>query len=233
MIATLLGLPLLVEKLLQDGASLDRSDNLGRTPLQLALRAAYHNPLYAKATLGAIYPLLLPAALKVRVGDQMVKIDSHRMEFFLFHSMLAKFEFILRTKIETAVPAFETADFIHALTHFPEAVIPERRKRREALSASLASNEVFRDAPRNRRLFVRVKRGFYIPNPCLALDLDAKWVSLRDLLQFDHLEREKKNRNLSGFLNMVRDIEHDVESFYKHLAKPVNPVLHVMPTQEK
>jgi hypothetical protein len=175
--------------------------------------------------------LLLPAALKVRVGDHLVKIDSHRMEFFLFHSMLAMFEFILRTKIETALPAFETADFIHALTHFPETVIPEKRKKREAISASLANNEVFRDAPRNRRLFVRVKRGFYIPNPCLALDLDGTWVSLRDLLHFDLLERENKNRKLTSFLNMVGDVEHEVKKFYKLLARPVTAALPVLPQQ--
>ncbi len=213
MLATQFGLTPLVEELVQDGASLDCADNWGRTPLQLALRAAYENPLYAKTTLGSLYPLLLPAALKLRVGDHLVKIDSHRMEFFLLHSMMAMFQFILRSKIQTAIPAFETADFIHALAHFPDSVIPLRRKKRQAISASLASNEVFRDAPRNRHLFVRVKRGFYIPNPCMAVELDNTWVSMRTLLQFDHLERETQNTRLASFLRMVRKVEHEVESF--------------------
>lgn len=213
MIATQFGLIPLVEKLVQDGASLVCADSWGRTPLQLALRAAYQNPLYAKTTLGSVYPLLLPAALKVRVGDRLVKIDSNRMEFFLLHSMLAMFQFILRSKIQNAMPAFETADFVQALSHFPESVIPLRRKKREAISATLAANEVFRDAPRNRHLFVRVKRGFYIPNPCMAVELGDTWVSIRTLLQFDHLERETENTRLAHFLSMVRDVEHEVESF--------------------
>lgn len=232
MIATQFGLVPLVEKLVKDGANLECADNWGRTPLQLALRAAYHNPNYAKSTLGALYPLLIPAALKVRVGDHLVKIDSHRMEFFLLHSMLAMFEFILRSKIQTAVPAFETADFIHALTHFPESVIPLRRRRRETITASLAGNEVYRVTPGNRRLFVRVKHGFYIPNPCLAIDLNGTWVSMRSLLQFDHLEHETHNKHLAYFLTVVRDIEANVEALYKAMNQaaengPQNPDTHV------
>jgi hypothetical protein len=80
-------------------------------------------------------------------------------------------------------------------------------------------------------LFVRVKRGFYIPNPCLALDLDGTWVSLRDLLHFDLLERENKNRKLTSFLNMVGDVEHEVKKFYKLLARPVTAALPVLPQQ--
>lgn len=213
MLATQFGLLPLVEELVQNGANLHCADNWGRTPLQLALRAAYENPLYAKTTLGALYPLLLPAALKLRVGDHLVKIDSHRMEFFLLNSMLAMFQFILRSKIKTAVPAFETADFIHALAHFPDSVIPLRRKKRAAISAALAGNEVFRDAPRNRHLFVRVKRGFYIPNPCMAVELDNTWVSMRALLKFDHLEHETENPRLAHFLRMVRHVEQKVNAF--------------------
>ncbi|MEI7903257.1 MAG: SEC-C metal-binding domain-containing protein, partial [bacterium] len=222
MIATQLGLSPLAEQLVQDGAGVERCDNWGRIPLQLALRAAYQNPLYAKSALGALYPVLVPPALKVRVGDHLVKIDSHRMEFFLLHSMLALFEFILRSKIRTAVPAFETADFVHALAYFPESVIPLRRRRREAITSALAGNEVFRDAPGNRRLFVRVKRGFYIPNPCLALDLDGTWVGVRDLLHFDLLERESGNKNLAYFLLMVREVQREVDAFFQSMAKPVN-----------
>lgn len=206
------------------------------------MRAAYQNPLYAKSSLGALYPLLAPASLKVRVGDRLVKIDSHRMEFFLMHSILALFEFVVRSKIRTDIPAFETSDFVHALAHFPESVIPLRRRNRSAITRVLAGNEVFRDSPGNRRLFVRVKHGFYLPNPSLAIDLDGEWVGMRDLLHLDILEKEKDDSELTYLMQVVRTVQRDVDKFLEKLMPsatlqpsgvpppPVTPQEEITPT---
>ncbi|MEI8241897.1 MAG: SEC-C metal-binding domain-containing protein [bacterium] len=211
MIATQLGMVALASELIQKGAGTERCDNWGRNPLQLALRAAYHDPAYAKRSLGELYPLLAPPALRVRVGGRLHKIDNHRAEFFILQSMIAMQERILREKIDYSLPAFETEDFIHALVHFPDHVIPSWRRQRHAISSVLAGHEVYRNEPRNRRLFVRVIRGRYILNPCMEFDLDGNWVRVPDLLHLEVLEQEDDNRRLVLFLETVRKVERNVE----------------------
>ncbi|MDD2455986.1 MAG: DUF1186 domain-containing protein [Kiritimatiellae bacterium] len=199
MLAAQLGVEPIAAELVQRGASLFATDNWGRIPLQLALRAAFLNPQYAKNTLGSIYPHICPPALTVRIGARLVKIDSHRMEFFLLHSMLALFEMILRTKIKTDTPGFETGDFIHQLEAFPEAVIPSRRRSRQAITAALAGHEISRQAHGSRCLFLRMSRGFYIPNPCMAFEQDGAWVNVLDLLNIGALADEQGEKRLAHF----------------------------------
>ena len=43
------------------------------------------------------------------------------------------------------------------LHHFPDALVPARRKQRAYISSILAKNEVHRDDPYNRKLFRRLK----------------------------------------------------------------------------
>lgn len=207
MLAVLLGLEPLASQLIERGALLTETDNWGRTPLQYALRTAYQNPLYARRSLAALYPLLCPPATNVRVGGRLVQVDRHRPIFFLLHSMLARFEMILRDKIHHAVPGFETADFVQALESFPESVIPRRHRTRQAITAALAGNEVTRQAPRNRQLFVRIRRGFYLPNPCLELEQSGAWVNVLDLLHIADLEREDDQATLSRFLVYIRGLQ--------------------------
>lgn len=221
MIATQLGMVALVEELIRDGAGTERCDNWGRNPLQLALRAAYHDPKYAKRTLGELYPLLAPPALRVRVGGRLHKIDNHRAEFFILQSMIAMQERIFREKSEYSIPAFETGDFIEALTHFPEHVIPPWRRHREAITNVLSGHEIYRAQPHNRRLFVRVIRGRYILNPCLEFDLDGSWVRVPDLVHMETLEQEANSR-LACFLKDVRCIEAEVAGFLDRLQMGTN-----------
>jgi hypothetical protein len=51
--------------------------------------------------------------------------------------MLAIFQEILRVKIKHRIPGFETGDFVKALEHFPEPVIPYERRRRGYISAAI------------------------------------------------------------------------------------------------
>jgi|WetSurMetagenome_2_1015567.scaffolds.fasta_scaffold73309_1 hypothetical protein len=145
MVASRMGRKELVRDLIVQGANTQARDNWGRVPLQIALRQAYRQPDYARSAIGEIYPLPAPSALKVRAGGRLVKLDSHVMEFFLLHSMVALFEDVVRRKVQFSIPAFETGDFVSALEPFPMNVIPEYRRRRPYLSGVLSRNELHRD----------------------------------------------------------------------------------------
>jgi hypothetical protein len=61
------------------------------------------------------------------------------------------------------------------------------RKKRTYLSGLLARNEVDSTATPNRRLWIRVRHGFYMPNPALRLRVtdargDATWAPIDEVL---------------------------------------------------
>ena len=204
MIAARLGLVPLIRALIRDGANPHLVDNWGRNPLQVALRRAYLDERYARACIGQVYPELAPSSIKVRIDARLTKIDNHRPEFFLLNSMLAVAQDILRVKINYAIPAFQTGDFVGALAHFPDHVIPPWRKHRQYITAVLARHEIFRQDPYNRKLFLRVHRGYYILNPRMEVEVNDVWVNVYDLMQIEHLEKEKGNRMLQQFVQYVR-----------------------------
>jgi hypothetical protein len=207
MIAAQMGLSELAQALLNGGADPELRDNWGRTPFQIALRQAYLDPAYAANKIGPIYEMLAPSSLKVKIETRMIKLDRHMMEFFLLHSMLAVFQDILRHKIEWDVPAFETGDFVFALEHFPEPVIPERRRTRPYISSVLGRNEIWRADPVNRKLFVRVRRGFYLPNPGLEIAIGDRWANLYEIINLDSLEQEKEDVYLQKVIAHIRRLK--------------------------
>lgn len=80
------------------------------------------------------------------------------------------------------------------LRHFPDALVPTRRKQRAYISSILAKNEVHRDAPSNRKLFRRLKQGHYIINPQLAVWAEGVWRNMYDLLSLDALGYRRHDR---------------------------------------
>ncbi len=205
MVAARMGNKDLVRDLVVQGANTQARDNWGRVPLQIALRQAYSRPDYARSAIGEIYPVLAPSALKVRTGGRLVKLDSHVMEFFLLHSMVALFEDVVRRKVKVSFPAFETGDFVSALEPFPVNVIPEHRRRRPYLSGVLARNELHRDDPCNRQLFLRVSHGFYVPNPAMDIEIENAWINVCDLLHLDTMD-EDAGKRLKDLLDVMRHV---------------------------
>ncbi len=238
MLAAQFGIEPLAAELARRGASLFAVDNWGRIPLQLALRAAFLNPQYAKNILGALYPHLCPPALAVRIGARLVKIDSQRMEFFLLHAMLALFETILRTKIHTDMPGFETGDFVRQLEDFPENVIPSRRRSRQAITAALAGHEVSRQGAGSRHLFLRLSRGFYVPNPCMDILQETAWVNILDLLHIETLAGERDNTRLAHFAAHLIDLRKTLAeasaagSGASRTVAPVQPAVPAAPAAQ-
>jgi len=208
MVAARMGRQDLVRDLVAQGANTQARDNWGRMPLQIALCQAYIHDDYAQSSIGGIYPLLAPSALKVRTGGRLIKLDSHTMEYFLLHSMLALFEDVARRKVAYSFPAFETGDFVYSLEMFPLNVIPEHRRRRAYLSGVLARNELHRDDAGNRRLFLRVSRGFYVPNPAMDIEIENAWINVCDLLHLDTMEEGAEER-LKDLLDVMRHVRKE------------------------
>ena len=78
-------------------------------------------------------------------------------------------------------------DFADVLAHFPESVVPARRKKRAYISSILSKNEVSREGPYNRKLFLRINHGQYLLNPRLALRVEGDWRRIYELLAVDRL----------------------------------------------
>jgi hypothetical protein len=81
------------------------------------------------------------------------------------------------------------------LQHFPDTVVPERRKKRAYISSILSKNEVGRDDKYNRRLFRRIKHGHYLINPELAVWVEGEWRNIYDLLSLDALGYRRRERH--------------------------------------
>ena len=207
MIAAHLGLDELVKWLINSGANRWLTDNWGRTPLQIALRQAYRYEIFARDHIGKIYADLAPSSIKVKVEDQMIKIDNKLMEFFLLNSMIAQLQDLLRQETKWKIPTFETASFLSALQYFPDHVIAGYRKKRPYLSSILAKNEINRNDPYNRKLFVRIQRGQYIINPNLDIAIQDNWVNIYDLINIDLLEKESRDPILNQFTQLIRKLQ--------------------------
>jgi hypothetical protein len=205
MVAVRIGKTDLARNLVEQGASLHSRDNWGRTPLQIALRQAFISADYALSVIGNLYGLLAPSALKVRAGGRLIKLDSHCMEFFLLHSMVALFEDVVRRKVKHSHPAFETGDFLTALKPFPVNILPKHRRQRAYLSGVLSRNELHRDDAASRRLFLRVSRGFYVPNPAMEVEIENTWINICDLLHLDAMD-EGADRRLIDLLAVMRHV---------------------------
>ncbi len=74
----------------------------------------------------------------------------------------------------------------------------------------LARNELYRPGPGNRRLFARVSRGFYLPNPAMEIEVNELWINIYDLLRTDLLAREKDNEPLQYLLGVIDQIRQDI-----------------------
>ncbi len=181
MLATLAGAPKLIELLSELGAETTAIDNLGRNAFQLAILQSYLHPAYASHTLPQVYPLLKTGSLKVKIFERLVKVDEHLMEYFMLNYMLALLSEIITYKALNDFPGFETADFIQAVERYPNAVMPLYRKQRPYMSSILSKNEVERDDRYNKHLFIRVRRGYYLPNPHMEIQVGNEWKNVYDI----------------------------------------------------
>ena len=161
---------------MEKGARRDATDYLGRNAGHLALREAFAHPQFAQNALPALWTVLAPLSLDLRIGDRLVRLERHQAEYFLVQSIWA---LIPITPVEDLLMlGFNREVIEHAWEFLPEAVLPTFRKKRNYISAILARNEVQRDYAYNRHLFLRVASGVYLLQPDLFLrdpEQDGQW----------------------------------------------------------
>jgi hypothetical protein len=187
MIAARLGNAPLVDALVEAGADLSLLHNGGLNAYQIAIQQASNNNSYAAEKLDVIAERLAPPELPLLIDDRLEKLPAHTMEYLLVNLMIAMFHTHLGDRIARTGSGFTAGDLQTAIASFPTTLVPERRKRREAISATLARHEITRDGSPNKRLFWRHRRGHYVINPNIALPCDGAYRPIYDLMPLDAL----------------------------------------------
>ncbi len=216
MIASRLGNANLVDALIERDADTERVNNAGFNAFRIALEQACNDDKYATRKLAAIYEKLEPESISVQVESRLVKLDNRLMEFLMLNLMMAMFYTRLGRKIVHNAGAFESADFVEVLAHFPERLVPARRKKRAYISSILSKNETSREDKYNRKLFYRIKRGHYIINPRLSVRVEGEWRNVYELLNLDtigfeyvegspYFDRDLLNRSFDYSLQRFRE----------------------------
>ena len=105
--------------------------------------------------------------------------------------------------------AFQTINFSEFFDGLTFNIIPDYRRNRAYLSGILAKNEVNREDKYNKKLFVRLKTGMYLPNPLLALLIDEEWVNIYDMIDIDGIEKDN-TRNETGFIGQIKSYRKEL-----------------------
>jgi hypothetical protein len=125
--------------------------------------------------------------LDVQIEGRLVKLDRRLMEYLMLCVAMVLFYQRLGENWASRRRLLSAVDFANVLDHFPESVVPARRKKRSYISSILSKNELSRKGPYNRKLFLRVNHGQYLINPQLALRVEGDWRRIYELLALDRL----------------------------------------------
>jgi hypothetical protein len=176
----------LVEALLERGADREAVDHFGANALHWAMRMAFEDEQFARGPFAALYEMLAPPSFDVTTGENLVRIDRHQSEYFLFQTLWALFQSRFTQKQRRPYGAFDTQAILDAWQHLPANVVKPERNKRTHLSGILSRNEADRLYAYNRGLFLRIVQGWYQLNPRLMVrrkqqDGDV-WVPIYEAL---------------------------------------------------
>lgn len=204
--AVLLGRTALVEKFLDAGAKPELTDFAGRTAFDIATCEALFCPGFMNSAYSGMHGLLAPGSVKIRANHKLIRIDRNQMEYTLINLLKVSLWFWL-AKRPADKPSFRAQELLELLELFPDHLIPARRKKRPYVSSMLSKNEIYRQDPYNRSLFLRERLGCYYINPGLELWSYGRWISFYSLLglsRFEATNRDELLRRKLSELQMVR-----------------------------
>ena len=216
MVAVWLGNIDLIKTLAEHEPDPELVDNNQRNALQIAFTQATKDPKYAKQALSTVYHQLRPDSLSIQIEGRLLKLGNHLMEFVILNLLISLFYRVMPKKILN-YQGFQAGDILQAIEHFPDDVLPPRRKKRAYVTSILAKNEVNRKERYNRKLFLRLKTGHYMFNPDLSLKINDQWVGIYSICEIDRVRfRPQGDQNwwlsINGDSKMER-AKYDLKNF--------------------
>lgn len=229
--------PKQIEDLIKEESVL--KDRIKLATNHLTWRASDIELHYKKKVLARFYPQLKAESLKLKVGNRLLKIDSHQAEYFMFNFMFATFRSRIMTLEQKKLNylaqvdiAFETDTFLKYMENIPQQVLPEYRKQRSYISSILSKNELFREDKYNKKLFMRLRQGEYVFNPQIEMQVEDEWVNVYELIGIADLKKAYQHLD-SYFFNIfdffVQNISKKpnkkitANDYFDHLQKKIRP----------
>ncbi len=231
----------IIDYLLENGANIDLQDNLGNNAMQrlLFLIHKFNNSPQQKQLFSRFYSKLKPESVKVRINNRLIKIGNHEPEFLILSFMIVTlFEQFrvgcilqdpMHANSEFGIkPGYQTADFAKLFEKMPEHVMPGYRCNPAYLSSILSKNELNRKGTGNKKLFVRLKQGIYVPHPLMEINIDEEWVNVYDNISMSYLTERYAPEQLY-FINLIHkfreqltrnpDAELDQASYWEEILR--------------
>ena len=185
----------LVEALLERGADVEARDLFGQTPVMHALERAALDADFARGPFAAVYARVAPPALDVETDGRLIRLYPHQGEYFVLLTMLAGIKTLGSQLVpEKACPidrrsGFNAAWLMRHVEHFPDRVLREERRKRTWFNAVLARAEVESSYEPARKLWMRWRTGYYVPNPTMRLrvpgaDGQGEWQPVHASMAF-------------------------------------------------
>jgi hypothetical protein len=169
-----------VKKLLDLGANLNAVDTYGSTAFQKGLRDLVLLPSFAKdlaKNQGEILPLVRPESRRIKLLNRLIKLDASSMEYFVLNLLTAAYPDLLVSQYQDFGSNCITAALCENLFKiFHGRILPDHRKKRTYINGVLAKSEVFSSNQYSRQILLRIRKGQYIINPLLEIEMNDQWV---------------------------------------------------------
>jgi len=167
----------LVSELLRLGANKSLINNEGFTPYQIMLRKYFVDVNTNKNKTAVLHKMLQESDISLKVDEKLVKISSEKIEYLLINLIISKFGmWPYGVKIKgKEVCCFTAQEIEKIIADLPEAIFSKARKSRSYISGVLARNEINRDYKYNRKIFKRIRIGYYCLNPDMMIKNNNEW----------------------------------------------------------
>lgn len=193
MMAARAGNAALIDALIERGADIEARDLFGQTPVMHALERAALDAEYAAGAFGAIYARVAPPSLDVEIEGRLVRLYAHQGEYFILLTLLAGLK-TLGSQLVSAKDhpihrrsGFNAGWLMRNAERFADNVLREERRKRSWFNAVLARAEMESSYQPARRLWMRWRTGYYLPNPTLRLrtsgaDGQSEWKPIHEVM---------------------------------------------------
>jgi hypothetical protein len=195
MLAAAAGNAALVEALLAKGADAGLRDEFGHTAWDHAVSRAMQEAEFVHVGLASVFDRLAPPAIDVQTDGRLIRLERSQGEYWVLMLMLAGLKTQWSRCVTRRLELWKYhqgffADQLHdVLVALPGWLWPDKRRKRTYVNQVLAraeSGSTYRPA---RKLWVRARNGYYLPNPEMKLRVGDGWVPVYEALALAWIDR--------------------------------------------